>query len=246
GLKIYSIETFHRSWLYSYSLKAVPWQALEERYFSNPQTCAYGSAQYCSPTLVPPEAYGIGDYPASSSMAGANEPREHDLESARWSSPKREQHQRLSSEGDTAGCVDVEPHSSPEELYQDIWGPTNKAIGLSDDVPRTRMDVDEISECVQANTNKCGQSSDACQSGDNAPEGRGNAMDAGRHERIDVQMAKPAEVAVVSRTTDGSNNSAPSILKPNAKDFNSGWRRYGPQGKDICNYIPYFDDSPKI
>ncbi|KAL1726451.1 hypothetical protein EV714DRAFT_219338, partial [Schizophyllum commune] len=28
--------------------------------------------------------------------------------------------------------------------------------------------------------------------------------------------------------------------------FNSGWRRYGPQGENICDYVPHFDDSPKI
>ncbi|KAL1750615.1 hypothetical protein FB107DRAFT_223568, partial [Schizophyllum commune] len=28
--------------------------------------------------------------------------------------------------------------------------------------------------------------------------------------------------------------------------FNCKWRRYGPQGEDICDYVPHFDESPKI
>ncbi|KAL1727711.1 hypothetical protein EV714DRAFT_275284 [Schizophyllum commune] len=31
-----------------------------------------------------------------------------------------------------------------------------------------------------------------------------------------------------------------------ASEFNAGWRRYGPQGEDICDYVPHFSDSPKI
>ncbi|KAL1671990.1 hypothetical protein EV122DRAFT_256148 [Schizophyllum commune] len=154
-----------------------------ERYFSNPYLFAYGSTQDRRAMLPPPEAYGAVDYPASSWTAGANGhmfdtlipfekekrtlwdwntakiAKDHELESARWSSPDgsvMEQPEPSTPEADVAELARVERAGSSDTnernagLYEET--PIQERI-VQEAENNDEIDADQPRQRIRASTN---------------------------------------------------------------------------------------------